>query len=165
MADVELWGLRTGGHATSNSLLHCLTTILLLLALERLTGSIWPSAAVATLFAIHPMHVESVAWISERKDTLRTLFGVLAILIYAVRRPPLAIACVTAAFAASLLAKQMLVTLPFILLLLDFWREAAEQLREAARIDAAKANRYLTGILRMPPADSNLQRTIEQLEQ
>src|SRR5215212_5948449 len=120
MLDVELFGMNAGAHLLTALALHILSTIALFLALRQMTGATLRAAFVAALFAIHPMHVESVAWVSERKDTLSTLFGMLALLAYAgASRPRLRL--VGAALAASLLAKQMLITLPFVLLLLDWW--------------------------------------------
>jgi hypothetical protein len=104
--------------------LHAASAALLFLALDRMTGARWRSALVAALFALHPTRVESVAWIAERKDVLSVLFGHLALLAYAryARRPTAgAYALVALAFAASLASKAMLVTLPFLLLLLDVW--------------------------------------------
>src|SRR5204862_3878938 len=95
-----------------------------LLVLSRMTGSLWRSALVAALFALHPLHVESVAWISERKDVLSTFFGLLAILAYsqfARQRTLGRLVIVIAVFILSLMSKPMLVTLPFLFLLLDFW--------------------------------------------
>jgi protein O-mannosyl-transferase len=123
MLDVELFGLKPAGHFASALLFHILATLAVFLAVRLLTAAeggrphTIPSAVVAALFAIHPMHVESVAWVSERRDTLSTLFGMLALAAYARRRHVL----VAIAFLASLLAKQTLVTLPFALLLLDWW--------------------------------------------
>lgn len=117
MADVQMFGMNAGGHLATAVVLHILSSILLFFALRELTAAPIRSAFVAALFAIHPMHVESVAWVSERKDTLSTVFGILAILLYARRR----MIGVALAFAASLLSKQMLITLPFVLLLLDWW--------------------------------------------
>lgn len=117
MADAQIFGMKAGGHLATAVALHILSSILLFLALRELTGAAIRSAFVAALFAIHPMHVESVAWVSERKDTLSTVFGILAILLYARRR----MVGVALALAASLLSKQMLITLPFVLLLLDWW--------------------------------------------
>jgi hypothetical protein len=119
MLDVRLWGMRAGMHLLTGVFLHAISTILLFLALRRLTRAAWPSAFVAALFAIHPMHVESVAWASERKDTLSTLFAMLALWLYA--RAPRSMAGVSIALALSLAAKQMYITLPFVLLLLDAW--------------------------------------------
>ena len=108
----------------TNLVLHLLNVWLLAEVLRRMTGSVWRSAAVAALFAIHPLHVESVAWISERKDVLSTLFGLLGLLAYVryARQPSWSrLALVLLAQAASLMSKPMLVTFPFLLLLLDYW--------------------------------------------
>ncbi len=121
MTDVALWGLNAGGHLATALLLHIASSCLLFFALSRMTGAPVPSAFVAALFAIHPMHVESVAWVSERKDTLSTLFGMIALLLYAQPKSTKRDIGVAVAFAASLLSKQMLVTLPFVFLLLDSW--------------------------------------------
>ena len=124
MADYEIYGLNAGGHHLTNLLLHILNTLLLFLVLKWITGSVWQSAFVAALFAVHPLHVESVAWVSERKDVLSTLFWILTIWAYAyyaenkgINRYFLTLFC----FALGLMSKPMLVTLPFVLLLLDYW--------------------------------------------
>jgi tetratricopeptide (TPR) repeat protein len=119
MLDVELLGLRPGAHLLINALLHAANACLLFAAMRRLTRAVWPSAFVAALFAIHPAHVESVAWVAERKDTLSTFLALLALLLYA--RAPQRKIGVAVAMALSLAAKQMYITLPFVLLLLDFW--------------------------------------------
>ncbi len=124
MLDVELFGLDPSGHHGVNLLFHALNTSLLFLALRRMTGRYWESAFVAALFAVHPLHVESVAWIAERKDVLSTFFWMLTLLSYAgyAARPGTARYLLALLFfALGLLAKPMLVTLPFVLLLLDFW--------------------------------------------
>ena len=124
MLDCELYGLAPGGHHVTNLLLHLANTLLLFALLRGTTGALWPSAIVAALFAWHPLHVESVAWVSERKDVLSTFFGLLSLLaygLYAERRGLRRYLLVLTAFILSLLAKPMLVTLPFLLLLLDFW--------------------------------------------
>ncbi|MGZ7031589.1 MAG: hypothetical protein ACXVIJ_06400, partial [Thermoanaerobaculia bacterium] len=124
MLDVELWGLNPSGHLAMQLILHAISSCLLFAALRALTGATMRSAFVAALFAAHPLHVESVAWASERKDTLSTLFAMLTLLAYAHyvrRRTPARIALVCAALFASLMAKQMYVTLPVVLLLLDLW--------------------------------------------
>jgi protein O-mannosyl-transferase len=121
MTDVSLWGMNAGGHLATALLLHILSSCLLFFALNRMTAAPVRSAFVAALFAIHPMHVESVAWVSERKDTLSTLFGMLALLLYAMPRSIRRGVLLAIAFAASLLSKQMLVTLPFLFLVLDWW--------------------------------------------
>src|SRR5947209_7911029 len=112
-----------GFHAT-NLLLHTANVLLLFWALRRLTGSTWRSACVAAFFAVHPLHVESVAWVAERKDVLSTLFWMLTLLAYAhyVARPCLSrYLLVVLALTLGLMAKPMLVTLPCVLLLLDYW--------------------------------------------
>ena len=104
--------------------LHALNAELLLAVLLLLTGTLWPSAFVAALFAVHPLHVESVAWVAERKDVLCGFFGMMtlwAYLRYLQRPGGRRFALVVVAFGLGLLAKPMLVTLPFVLLLLDFW--------------------------------------------
>ncbi|MHC4476598.1 MAG: tetratricopeptide repeat protein [Planctomycetota bacterium] len=124
MLDCELFGLNAGAHHLTNVLFHIVNALLLFGILRRMTGAIWPSAFVAALFALHPVHVESVAWASERKDVLSSLFWMLTIGFHVryVRRPRFITYLATIlAFAVGLLAKQMLVTLPFVLLLLDYW--------------------------------------------
>lgn len=124
MLDCELYGARPGAHHMMNVLLHTLATAALFFALLRLTRLPGRSAIVAALFALHPLHVESVAWVAERKDVLSGLFWMLALWAYAwyVERPGIVrYLLVLAAFVLGLLAKPMLVTLPFVLLLLDYW--------------------------------------------
>jgi tetratricopeptide (TPR) repeat protein len=124
MVDCQLFGLAPGGHHATNVLLHAGAALLLFVALRRMTGATWRSAAVAALFALHPLRVESVAWISERKDVLAAFCWMLALLAYArwaERQTPARYAAVALAFVAGLLAKPMVVTLPFALLLLDVW--------------------------------------------
>jgi len=127
MLDCELFGLEPGPHHLVSALLHAASAVLLFLALGRLGGSgasPWPSAFVAAAFALHPLHVESVAWAAERKDVLSGLFWMLTLWAYAryAERPAARrYALVVASFALGLLAKPMLVTLPFVLLLLDAW--------------------------------------------
>jgi protein O-mannosyl-transferase len=124
MLDVQLWGLNPGGHHTTNVIFHVTNAVLLFLILASMTGARWRSAFVAAVFAWHPLHVESVAWISERKDVLSTLFWLLSMAAYLryVRHPQartylLVVLCL----ALGLMSKPMLVTLPFTLLLLDYW--------------------------------------------
>jgi tetratricopeptide (TPR) repeat protein len=122
--DAQLYGLHPWGYHLTNLLLHSANTVLLFLILRWLTGAVWPSALVAALFGIHPLHVESVAWVAERKDVLSTFFGLLALAayLYYVQRPGLLrYLPVLLALALSLMAKPMLVTLPVLLLLLDYW--------------------------------------------
>jgi tetratricopeptide (TPR) repeat protein len=142
MLDIQLFGLKAGGHHLTNLLFHLGNSVLLLALLRRLTGSIWRSAFVAFLFALHPLHVESVAWVAERKDILSGSFFFLTLHFYVsyVSRIPLIPAGKTSSapalqrgflylfyslalvlFALGLMSKPMLVTTPFVLLLLDFW--------------------------------------------
>ncbi len=124
MIDCELYGLNPMGHHWTNLILHIANTILLFLVLKLMTGTIWRSAFVAALFALHPLHVESVAWISERKDVLSTFFGLLMIGAYYryVKSPDVKNYLMVMIFLSlGLMAKPMLVTFPFVLLLLDFW--------------------------------------------
>jgi tetratricopeptide (TPR) repeat protein len=130
MLDCQLYGLHPGGHHLTNVLLHTATVIALFLVLRRMTGALWRSAFVAAVFAIHPLRVESVAWVAERKDVLSGLFFMLTIGVY-VRyvdeckvqsaKRKLFYLSVIVLFALGLMAKPMLVTLPFVLLLLDYW--------------------------------------------
>jgi len=124
MLDVEFYGLDAGMHHLTNVLLHVANTLLLFGLLHRMTGLVARSAFVAALFGVHPLHVESVAWVAERKDVLSTFFWMLTLWGYAlyVRRPSGGrYAAVLFLFALGLAAKPMLVTLPFVLLLLDVW--------------------------------------------
>jgi protein O-mannosyl-transferase len=130
MVDVQLYGMNPAGHHLTSVALHLANSILLFLLLQRMTKTMWPGAMVAALFALHPMHVESVAWISERKDVLSTLFWILSIWAYLrhveesragnPKRKTFLILSVLL-FALGLMAKPMVVTLPFVLLLLDYW--------------------------------------------
>ncbi len=124
MIDSQLFGMFAGGHLLVNALIHAANTLLLFWFLLRTTHARWSSALVAALFALHPLHVESVAWASERKDTLSTFFGLLSLIAYvryaeapSIRR----YAWVAITLALGLLAKPMLVTWPFVMLLLDYW--------------------------------------------
>ncbi len=123
-ADVELFGISSATAHGTNLLIHLLSTCLLFAFLDRATGARLLSAVVAALFAIHPLHVESVAWVAERKDVLSTFWfflAVLAYLRYVEKRTPARYALVAAAFGFGLMSKPMLVTLPVVLLLLDIW--------------------------------------------
>jgi len=124
MLDCQLYGLKAGWHHFTNVLLHTLAAMLLFLALQQMTGAVWRSAFVAAVFAIHPLRVESVAWIAERKDVLSGIFFMLTLLAYVnyVRVPRVRrYLVVVFLFACGLMSKPMLVTLPFVLLLLDYW--------------------------------------------
>ena len=130
MLDCQLYGLNPGGHHSTNLIFHVVNTLLLFLWLNQLTGALWRSAFVAALFAWHPLHVESVAWASERKDMLSTFFWMLTLIAYTryareskVQSPKSKVfyGLSLLAFACGLMSKPMVVTLPFVLLLLDFW--------------------------------------------
>jgi tetratricopeptide (TPR) repeat protein len=124
MLDCQLYGLKAGGHHATNVLLHTIAVLLLFRMLQQMTGTVWKSAAVAALFAVHPLHVESVAWVSERKDVLSAVFFLLMLDAYFryTRAPSLTRYLVVAVlFAAGLMSKPMLVSAPVIVLLLDYW--------------------------------------------
>jgi len=124
MLDFQIYGLSPMGHHWTNLLFHIANSLLMFLVLKRMTGALWRSAFVAALFALHPLHVESVAWISERKDVLSTFFWLLTMLAYLsyVKKPVwIRYFMVMLFFVLGLMSKPMLVTLPFVLLLLDFW--------------------------------------------
>ena len=125
MLDIELYGLNPMGHHWTNLQLHIANTLLLFFVLQLMTGAILRSALVSALFAIHPLHVESVAWIAERKDVLCAFFWILSMYAYVgyVRNPEKKryYILLIILFALGLMAKPMIVTLPFVLLLLDFW--------------------------------------------
>jgi tetratricopeptide (TPR) repeat protein len=124
MLDCELFGLDAGAHLVENVALHAIASILLLAFLVRATGQPWPSLCVAALFALHPLRVESVAWVSQRKDVLSAVFWMLSLTAYAgwvCRGGTLRYTSLLLAFATGLLAKPMIVTLPLVLLLLDYW--------------------------------------------
>jgi len=124
MMDCQIYGLNPAGHHISSLLLHLANVLLLFLFLRTHTGSVWRSFLVAVLFAVHPLHVESVAWVAERKDVLSGLFWMLVVLCYGhyVRYQQASYYLLSLIlFALGLMAKPMLVTLPFVLLLLDYW--------------------------------------------
>jgi Tfp pilus assembly protein PilF len=124
MIDCQLFGMNAGGHLLVNALIHAANTILVFWFLLRTTHARWPSALVAAFFAVHPLHVESVAWASERKDTLSTFFGLLSLIGYVryAEAPSISrYAWVATTLALGLLAKPMLVTWPLVMLLLDYW--------------------------------------------
>ena len=124
MIDSQLFGMNAGGHLVVNALINVANTLLVFWFLFRTTHARWPSALVAALFALHPLHVESVAWAAERKDTLSTFFGLLSLIAYAryaEARSNSRYAWTAITLALGLLAKPMLVTWPFVMLLLDYW--------------------------------------------
>ena len=146
MLDCQLFGVQPAGHHLSDLLLHAANTVLLFLVFRRMTGATWRSLWVALLFGIHPLHVESVAWAAERKDTLSTLFWLLSLLAY-VRYGELSkaqspkskmfYALTLLAFACGLMSKPMIVTLPCVMLLLDCWPLGRMQKAEGRRQKAA----------------------------
>jgi protein O-mannosyl-transferase len=122
--DYQLYGPGSGGFHVTNVLIHLINTLLLFLIFGKMTGELWKSGFVAALFAIHPLHVESVAWIMERKDVLSTMFWLLTIGLYASYAKHLSLSrygWVCVSFLLGLMSKPMLVTLPLVLLLLDYW--------------------------------------------
>ncbi len=124
MLDCELYGLKAGGHHATNIILHTIAVLLLFRLLRQMTGAVWKSATVAALFAVHPFHVESVAWVSERKDVLSAVFFLLmlgAYFRYTRARSVTRYLAVAVLFVVGLMSKPMLVSAPVILLLLDYW--------------------------------------------
>lgn len=124
MVDCSLFGTRAGAHHLVNVILHTANTLLLFYVLKRMTKAVWASAFVAAIFGLHPLHIESVAWVAERKDVLSTFFWLMTMWAYSryAERPKAAGYFLTLLlFAVGLMAKPMLVTLPFVLLLLDYW--------------------------------------------
>lgn len=148
MLDVEIYGMNPGGHHLSNVFIHIGTTLLLLFLLFRLTGLLWQSAFVAALFALHPMHVESVAWAAERKDVLSAFFGFLTLIFYVECKASRSHSSVWGSqkfyllslfcFMLGLMSKPMLVTLPVIMLLVDYWMLSSPRM-----ILSVKATRVL----------------------
>ncbi len=124
MTDVQFYGMNPRGHHLTNVFIHAASSLLILLLLFRITGSRWQSSFVAALFALHPLHVESVAWVAERKDLLSAFFWFLTLLLYAeyVKKRNATLYLLTlVSFALGLMSKPMLVTLPIIMLLMDYW--------------------------------------------
>ncbi len=142
LIDVELFGLNPGGHHATNVLIHAINACLLMSLLLRMTGAFWRSAFVAAVFAIHPLHVESVAWIAERKDVLSTMLMLLAMLAYVryvERTTWRRYAVVLLLFGLGLCGKPMIVTLPALLLLMDYW--PLRRTRWLAGEDASRRSR------------------------
>jgi protein O-mannosyl-transferase len=150
MTDRELFGLRPGMHHFTNVLFHIANTLLLFYFLRRMTDAIWKSAIVAALFALHPLHVESVAWVSERKDVLSTFFWMLTMISYTwyIKNRTIGRYLVVAAcYALGLMSKPMLVTLPVVLLLLDFWPlKRAELIRKDDPGASSRGNIGASGV-------------------
>ena len=137
MFDYKLFGLNAGGYHVTNLILHIFSTLLLFWLFNRMTGAIWRSAFVAALFALHPLHVESVAWIAERKDVLSAFFWMLTLCLYVyytekpvIRRYLLVLLC----FACALMSKPMVVTLPIVMILIDYWPLGRFEFRETESI-------------------------------
>jgi len=150
MLDYQFFGLNPGGYHFTNLLLHLTNTLLLFLVFASMTGAVWRSAFVAALFAVHPLHVESVAWIAERKDVLCGLFWILAVGAYAryAERPSwVRYAAVFVTLLLGLASKAMAVTLPFVLLLLDIWPLGRLRLTEAGR-GSVRASRSILNEVR-----------------
>ena len=151
MLDVELFGGdAAGAHHLSGLLLHVLNALLLFGVMRRMTGALWPSAFAAALFALHPLRVEAVAWLSERKELLSTCFGLLSILAYVgyTRRGGLPrYLLVVGLFALGLMAKPMLVTLPLLLLLLDYWPLERLESRPASFENLSRPQRSIAFLL------------------
>ena len=124
MLDVQLFGMNAGAHHMTSLFFHLANTVLLFFVFKKMTGCLWQSGFVAALFALHPLHVESVAWVSERKDVLSTFFWLLTMggyVLYVERPGRIKFLIPLLFFALGLMAKPMLVTLPFVLLLMDYW--------------------------------------------
>ena len=144
MLDCQLFGVSPSMHHLTNVVLHLANSLLLFLVLYQMTGALWKSCFVAALFALHPLNVESVAWVTERKNLLSTFFWLLTMVFYVrySRKPGLArYSLVVTVFALGLMAKPMLVTLPFVLLLLDYWplgRFPIQQVDGDTRTETAK---------------------------
>jgi tetratricopeptide (TPR) repeat protein len=124
MVDYQLYGLNAGGYHLTNRILHILSTLLLFWLFNRMTGAIWRSAFVAALFALHPLHVESVAYIAERKDVLGAFFWILTLCLYVYYTEKPAIKrylLILFSFICALMSKPMVITLPVVMILLDYW--------------------------------------------
>ena len=136
MLDCQWFGVSPAGHHFTNVVLHTVAALLLFFVFVNMTGKLWQSAFVAAVFAVHPLHVESVAWVSERKDVLSAVFFMLTVIAYVhyVRRPSIVrYLLVVVSLALGLMAKPMLVTAPFVLLLLDYWPLGRGQITEDRR--------------------------------
>jgi len=141
MVDCQFFGVKPGGHHFTNVLLHTIAVVLLFLVLNQMTNALWRSAFMAALFAIHPLHVESVAWVAERKDVLSAVFFMLTLGAYTryARQPSIARFLIVAIiFACGLMSKAMLVTLPIVLLFLDYWPLNRLERSSAVRLIAEK---------------------------
>ena len=147
MMDVHVHGLVAGRHLLTNVFLHICNALLLFYILRRMTGAQWPSAVVALLFALHPLNVEAVAWVTERKSVLSTFFWMLSLLVYhfyTTRPGPGRYVLVLASFSLGLMAKPMLVTLPLVFFLLDYWPLGRLRLQKSAGQSRLSPILYLT---------------------
>ena len=150
MADVELYGMNAGAHHMTSVLFHIVNSLLLFFVLRKMTGSLWQSGFVAALFALHPLHVESVAWVAERKDVLSAFFWMLTLFSYAryAERPGVnRYIAVVVFFMLGLMAKPMLVTLPFVLFLLDYWPLRRIQFDRSGEVDIGTLPQRSPGLL------------------
>ena len=154
MLDCQLYGLNAGGHHGTNVLLHTIAVLLLFFVLRQMTSAVWKSAIVAALFAIHPLHVESVAWVSERKDVLSAVLFLLMLSAYVRYTRTHSIThylVVAVLFAAGLMSKPMLVTAPFILLLVDYWPlrrlEEGSSVEDDKNLSPGNEKRTITSLL------------------
>jgi protein O-mannosyl-transferase len=149
LADVQAFGMTPGYHHLTSVAIHSASAVLLLLLLLQCTGSLWQSSFVAALFALHPLHVESVAWIAERKDVLSAFFGFLTLSFYAgylVKRNPGRYLLALLSFLLGLMSKPMLVTLPVVMLLMDYW--PLERYRQQGQGQPARPGRLLRSLIR-----------------
>ena len=154
IADYDLFGLNAAGYHITNLFLHILNTVFLFLAFRRMTGEIWKGAVIAALFAVHPLNIESVVWIAERKNLLSTLFWILTIMAYVhyAEKPGwISYSVILVCFILGLTAKPVLVTLPFVLLLLDYWPlqrfSWSDRSRSGAIQDRAERRKLLIRLL------------------
>ena len=157
MLDCQLYRLNAGGHHFTNVVLHTIAVLLLFRVLRVTTGALWRSALVAALFAIHPLHVESVAWVSERKDVLSAVLFMLTLAVYVcyARAPSIGrYFIVLMIFALGLMSKPMLVTVPFVFLLLDYW-----PLRRFDKVERFKPGSGITSSLNQRPSFLFLEKT------
>ncbi len=152
MLDYQLYGLDSGGFHVTNLLLHVASAVLLFLAFTQMTHSVWPSAFVACLFAVHPLSVESVAWVAERKNVLCIFFWMFTLWTYAryVQRPGVQrYLAVLFTFTLGLMAKSMIITLPFLLLILDYWPLGRLSFSKSVKIEKYKKNRRQESLVKL----------------
>ncbi|MGV8058041.1 MAG: tetratricopeptide repeat protein [Smithellaceae bacterium] len=169
MIDVQLFGLNPGRHHLVNLLFHIVNSLLVFIVFRKMTGVLWPNALIAAFFALHPLHVESVAWIAERKDVLSTFFFLLTLwaYIYYVKKPDIKrYIAVLFFFIVGIMSKPMIVILPFVLLLLDFWPFG--RLQEAQKVNLVSSkndlrnlnNKQKTKQQAISDSDKNIKQTV-----